>query len=79
MLNLVLESAELLDNLLALGLLLGVVRLGDGAIDVVNGTSLLQLATDARILREKSLVSYQNNGPSLADRVACKGRGVAGD
>lgn len=39
-LDLVLEGAELLDNLLAFGLLLGVVGLGDGAVDVVNGASL---------------------------------------
>lgn len=35
--NLVLEVAELLDDLLALGNLLGIVHLGDGAVDIVNG------------------------------------------
>ncbi len=39
-LNLVLESAELLDNLLALGLLLSVVGLGDALVDVVDSASL---------------------------------------
>lgn len=35
--NLVLEVAELLDDLLALGNLLRVIHLGDGAVDIVNG------------------------------------------
>lgn len=39
-LNLVLEVAELLDNLLALGLLLRMVRLGNGAVNVVDGARL---------------------------------------
>lgn len=39
-LDLVLEGAELLDNLLALGLLLGIVGLGDGAVDVVDAAGL---------------------------------------
>lgn len=40
--DLVLEVGELLDDLLALGLLLHVVGLGNGTVDVVNGASLLQ-------------------------------------
>jgi hypothetical protein len=40
-LNLVLESDELLDNLLALGNLLGVVEGANGAVDIVNGASLV--------------------------------------
>lgn len=40
--HLVLEAAELLDNLLALGLLLGVVRARDGLVDVVHGASLAE-------------------------------------
>lgn len=39
-LDFVLEGAELLDNLLALGLLLGIVCLADGAIEIVNGAGL---------------------------------------
>lgn len=39
-LNLVLEGAELLDNLLALSLLLSVVGLGDALVDVVHSASL---------------------------------------
>lgn len=39
-LDLVLEGAELLDNLFALGLLLGVVGLVDGLVNVVDGASL---------------------------------------
>lgn len=36
-LDLVLEGAELLNDALALGLLVGVVGLGDGLVDVVDG------------------------------------------
>lgn len=39
-LNLVLESTELLDNLFALGLLLSVVGLRDALVDVVDSASL---------------------------------------
>lgn len=38
--DLILEVAKLLNNLLALGLLLGVVGLGHSLVDVVNGASL---------------------------------------
>jgi hypothetical protein len=38
--HLVLESAELLDNLLALSLLLGILRARDGLVDVVDGAGL---------------------------------------
>ena len=38
--DLVLEVGELLDDLLALGLLLSVVDLGDGTVDVVDGLCL---------------------------------------
>lgn len=34
------EVAKLLDNLLSLSLLLGIVGLGNSAVDVVNSTSL---------------------------------------
>ena len=37
---LTLEAAELLDNLLALGLLLGIIRVRNGLEDVVDGASL---------------------------------------
>lgn len=39
-LDLVLEVDELLDDLLALGLLLGVIGPGDGLVDVVDGAGL---------------------------------------
>lgn len=39
-LDLVLEIAELFDNLLALSLLFRVVGLGDGAVNVVDGARL---------------------------------------
>lgn len=38
--HLVLEAAELLDNLLALGLLLGIVRARNGLVDVVDSAGL---------------------------------------
>lgn len=38
--HLVLEGAELLDNFLALGLLLGIIRARDGPVDVVDGAGL---------------------------------------
>jgi hypothetical protein len=38
--HLVLEAAELLDNLLALGCLLGIIRGSNGLVDVVDGASL---------------------------------------
>jgi hypothetical protein len=38
--NLVFEVTQLLNDLLAFGQLLGIVRLADRAVDVVNGTSL---------------------------------------
>lgn len=75
--DLVLQVAELLDDLLALGDLLGVVHLGDGAVNIVNGLGLIRASAVSRSPSSGN-EAYQDDRPSVLDRVVGEGRGVRG-
>ena len=77
-LDLILEGNNLLNNLLALGELLGIIGLGDGSVEVVNGAGLgerLETIGGNGPWSE----AYQDNGPSLANGLMSERVGVRGD
>lgn len=83
--HLILEAAELLDNLLALSLLLSIIGAGNSLVDVVDGAGLRnKRQLERQILEETDRsaakgASHKNDRPSHANGFASEGLGVAGD